>query len=331
MEKSKLSFIFIRTILFVVFSFIFITIMGQDVLAIDWPTRPIKLVISYSPGGGTDLGSKAVAIKLSEVLGQPIISEYKPGAAGSLGATFAARAKPDGYTLSVGSQTPLVLSPLVKKLDYSLESFEILFGYSRVPLTIQVDSSSPWKNLAEFVADAKRNPGKYSYGTYGALGLAHIAMELLSKQAGIKLTHIPFAGSEKANAALMGKHVDIACTTSLGGLHTAGKIRVFAVAEKERFPTLKDVPTLTEQGYPVQLNAQYAFCAPKGIPEEIVAKIQDAQKEVFNKYYKELEDHFFKINQCISNLDYKEINQKYREDYKIIYKVAKEMGILVKK
>lgn len=327
MEKRK-RIICMGSILFGVFGFM---VMIQDVLAIDYPTRPITLIVAYAPGGSTDLGSKIISQRLSEFLGQPIISEYKAGAAGSIGATFASRAKPDGYTLVIGSHTPMVILPLVKKLDYSLEDFIIIFGYSISPITIYVSTDSPWKNLAELVADAKRNPGKYSFGTAGVFHMGHFVMEFVMRQDKIKLTHIPFEGSEKANTALLGGHIHVASTPNLAGLPQAGKVRPLAVAEKERFPGLENVPTLTELGYPCQLNVQFSFCAPKKTPIEIITKISDAYKKVFNKYGKELEDYFMRIEQRVSSLDPQAANQKYQEDYKVIYELAKGMGVLVKK
>ena len=240
---------------------------GGIAAALDYPTRPITMVVPFTPGGGADLGSKVVAEKIAPILGQPIVSEYKPGAGGGLGAALVAKAKPDGYTFVVGSQTTLMINPMTKKdLGYKFEDFIQVSGYSMIPISIQFKTGGPWKTLPEFIADAKKNPGKYRYGTYGALSQAHFVMELLSKQAGIKITHIPFPGSPQANTALLGGHIELSCTTGTGGLARAGTLKMVAVAEPKRLPGMEDIPTLKELGYPITISCNYSFAFPKGTP-----------------------------------------------------------------
>lgn len=305
--------------------------MTNDVLAKDYPTRPITLVVPYSPGGGSDMASKVVAQRISEFLGEPVVSAYKPGSGGAIGAAYVAKSKPDGYTLLVGSQTPLVISPLVKKkLGYTSDDLIPIVGYSKIPISFNVRADSPWKTLDDFVADAKKNPGKYNYSSYGTYGLAHLAMELFCRNAGIKLTHIPYAGSPKANAALLGGHVDIAATTGTGGLHRAGKLRLLGVAEKKRFPILPEVPTLIEQGYPVELDAQYAFCVPKGTPKAVIDKLIDAHVKAFEKYGDEMAKSFARVEQQPSFLNHKDINDKYNAERKEIGDLLDKMGIVPK-
>ena len=207
MARNRIS---LKWSLVIVISLLFVAGKAGWTLALDYPTRTISMVVPFSPGGGADLGSRVVAEKISSILGKPIISEYKPGAGGGLGAALVAKAKPDGYTFVVGSQTTLLINPMTKKdLGYKFDDFIQVSGYSMIPISINAKSGGPWKTLAEFIADAKKNPEKYRYGTYGALSQAHFAMELLSRKAGIKLIHIPFPGSPQANAALLGGHVEL--------------------------------------------------------------------------------------------------------------------------
>ncbi len=302
---------------------------GQWVEAIDYPTRPITMVVPFSPGGGADLGSKVVAERISTLLGKPIISEYKPGAGGALGAALVAKAKPDGYTFVVGSQTTLMIAPMTKKdLGYSFEDFNQVSGYSMIPISINAKTGGPWKTLPEFIADAKKNPGKFRYGTYGALSQAHFAMELLSKKAGIKLIHIPFPGSPQANTALLGGHVELACTTGTGGLYKAGSLKIIAVAESKRLPGMEEVPTLTELGYPIAFSCNYSFAFPKGTPVEIVNKIYEAEKKVFAKDEKEMAAAFERVEQYPSFVSPQEIRRKYLEEMKLYEAIAKELGAL---
>ncbi len=298
-------------------------------LALDYPTRTISMVVPFSPGGGADLGSKVVAEKISSILGKPIISEYKPGAGGGLGAALVAKAKPDGYTFVVGSQTTLLISPMTKKdLGYKFDDFIQVSGYSMIPISINAKSGGPWKTLPEFIADAKKNPGKYRYGTYGALSQAHFAMELLSKKAGIKLIHIPFPGSPQANTALLGGHVELACTTGTGGLYKAGSLKILAVAEPKRLPGMEEVPTLTELGYPIAFSCNYSFAFPKGTSMEIVNKIYAAEKKVFAQSEKEMAAEFEKVEQYPFFVGPQELRQKYLEEMKLYQAIAKELGAL---
>lgn len=297
--------------------------------ALDYPTRPITMVVPYPPGGGADLGAKVVAEKISPFLGQPIVSEYKPGAGGGLGAALVAKAKPDGYTFIAGSQSPLIISPMTKKdLGYSFDDFILVSGNSMIPISINAKGGGPWKTLPEFIAEAKKNPGKYRYATYGALSLAHFAMELLCKKAGIKMIHVPFPGSPQANTALLGGHVELACTTGTGGLHKAGSLKIIAIAEPKRLPGMEDVPTLTELGYPISIGCNYSFAFPKGTPREIVNKFYEAEKKAFAQHEKEMAAAFDKVEQYPAFMGPQEIRRLYQEEMKLYQEIAKEMGVL---
>jgi tripartite-type tricarboxylate transporter receptor subunit TctC len=313
----------------VIVSIFAITGTGSFSFALDYPTRPITMVVPFTPGGGADLGSKVVAEKISPFLGQPIISEYKPGAGGGLGAALVARAKPDGYTFVVGSQTTLMIAPMTKKdLGYKFDDFIQVSGYSMIPISIQVKGDGPWKNLPEFIADARKNPGKYRYGTYGALSQAHFVMELLSKKAEIKLTHIPFPGSPQANTALLGGHVELSCTTGTGGLAKGGGLKMVAVAEPKRLPGMGDVPTLAELGYPINISCNYSFAFPKGTPREIVSKIYGAEKKAFAKNEKEITSALEKVEQFPSFDNPEDIRRRYLEELKVYQEIAKDLGAL---
>ncbi len=256
------------------------------------------------------------------------MSVYKPGSGGAIGAAYVAKSKPDGYTLLVGSQTPLVVSPLVKKrLGYSQEDLIPIVGYSKIPISFNVRADSKWKTLKDFVADAKKNPGKYRYSSYGTFGLSHLAMELFAQKVGIKLTHIPFAGSPKANAALLGGHVDLSSTTGTGGLYQAGKLRMLAIAEDKRSPLLPKVSTLKELGYPVVLDVQYAYCVLKGTPASVIKKLIWAHQQAFKKYGKKMSKTFNKVEQIASYVPHKQIIIKYNNDKKRIKALLDSMGI----
>ena len=297
-------------------------------MAAEYPTHPVTLVVPYSPGGASDVTARLMSERVAEFLGQPVVSVYKPGAGGAIGAASVAKAEKDGYTMLVGSQTPLVISPLVKKqLGFTQEDMIPIFGYSRVPISVNVRADSKWKTLDDFVKDAKENPGKYSYSSYGTLGASHLAMELFAKQAGIKLTHVPFEGSAQANSALLGEHVDLSSTTGTGGLYKAGSLRILAIADAERSAEYEGVPTLTELGFPVALDIHYCFCVAKGTPEPIINKLTKACEQAIAKYGKEMAATFSTVEQSPAFFDKDKMIAKYSADQKQIKAALEIIGI----
>ena len=326
MARDKAS---VRNGLMWIFPLVFLALNASGTLALDYPTRPITMVVPFPPGGGADLGSKVVAEKITPFLGQPIVSEYKPGAGGGLGAALVSKAKPDGYTFVVGSQTTLMINPMTKRdLGYKFDDFIQVSGYSMIPISIQVKAGGPWKSLPEFIADAKKNPGKYRYGTYGALSQAHFVMELLSKKAGIKIIHIPFPGSPQANTALLGGHLELSCTTGTGGLAKAGSLKMIAVAEPKRLPGMEEVPTLTEMGYPILISCNYSFAFPRATPREIVNKVYEAEKKAFAQHGKEVAAALDRVEQFPSFEGPDDVRRRYLEELKVYEAIAKELGAL---
>ena len=162
----------------------------SNLCASDYPNRPIEIVIPYAPGGGADIASTAYKEKAAKILGQPIVSIFKPGAGGATGSAYVAQANPDGYTLLIGSNSPLVIAPLTKKgTGYTLDDFAPVCNLSAVPLVWCVKEDSPYKTMQQFIAAAKTK--KMRYSTYGALTAAHLAMEALAKAANFQAIHIP--------------------------------------------------------------------------------------------------------------------------------------------
>ncbi len=295
-----------------------------------YPVRPINLIVPYAPGGAADLASKLVADKMAEFLGQPIISQYKPGGGGSLGAGFVAKAKPDGYTVLVGSSTPLVLSPIVKKLDYKLDDFQVMGIYGETPIWVVVKKDAPWKNLGEFVAEAKSSPGKITVTSYGKLTIADFTIEMLAKQAGIKFTHVPYKATPEAISAVLGGHGQAAFTTGAGGLLESGVIRILAAAGDQRIEGLPDIPTFKEAGFPISITSSYTFCVPKGTPKEVVDTLTSAQKKAFEKYRKEIRENMTRVEVWAGLRTAEQTMDKYRKDYQAYHKLAEELGVVAK-
>lgn len=312
----------------------FLTIMGSVPPGLGaerpYPERQINIIVPYAPGSAPDLTSKLWADKMTEFLGQPLISVYKPGGGGSLAAAFAAKAKPDGYTVLVGSVSPLVISPIVKKLDYTLDDFIILSTISKAPLWLAVKSEARWKSLADFIAEARKDPGKFSISTFGKLSAGDFILELLNKHAGIKMVNLPFRGSSEALTALLGGHADAAIVAGAQGLLEAGQVRILGVAEEKRLEGMPDVPTFKELGYPIVIPGMYCFCFPKGTPPNIVDKFAEAQKKAAQKYEKEIQSTLKKVEQWTDFNTADETLRTFKEVSTLVSKMAQELGVAVK-
>lgn len=295
-----------------------------------YPTRPINVVVAYAPGGSADLCSKPVMERMGEFLGQPMISVYKPGGGGSLGAAFVSKAKPDGYTVLLGSSTPLSISPVVKKMDYQLEDFTLIGIFGKGPLWLLVKGDSRWKTLKEFIEEARKNPGKLMVGSYGSLSASHFCIELFSKHAGIKVTHVPYKSSGEAQTAILGGHLDAGLVKGAGGHLESGSLRVLAAATEERLEFLPDIPTFKEFGYPVFANQWNCFCVPKGTAPEVFKRLSDAQKKTMEKYGKQIKEELIRVEYWVELYNPEESMKKFREERESAYRIARELGVAVK-
>lgn len=311
-------------------SFLFLMDSPWGWAAEKYPTKSINMIVPYAPASGADLGSKIMADRMAEFLGQPMISVYKAGGGGSLGAAFVAKAKPDGYTVLVGSVSPIVISPIVKKLDYLTEDFIIVGTYSKIPLWLAVKSDAKWKTLKDFVEDAKKNPGKFSVTTFGKLTAVDFLLELLNKYAGIKLVNVPYKSSGEALTAILGGHGEAAMVSGASGHLEAGTVRILAVAEEKRLDGLPDVPTFKDFGYPIVLDSPYSFCFPKGTPKPVVDFFFGAQKKAFDRYGQEIKVSLRKVEQWAEFRTLEDAQKRYREAEEVYSKVAKELGVAVK-
>lgn len=295
-----------------------------------YPNRPINMIVPYAPGGAADLGSKVIADKIFLVLGQPLLSIYKPGGGGSLGAAFVSKAKPDGYTLLVGSPSPLLLSPIVKKLDYQFEDFIPIGIFGKGPIWLTVRGDGRWKDLRDFIRAAKESPGKLLVGSYGQITSSHFLIETFARQAGIKLTHVPFKSSGEAVTALLGGHLDAGFVMGASGLFASGLIRILAAAVDEKLEGLPDVPIFKNFGLNVVSNQWTSLCAPKGTPKEIVDKLYNAQKKAFERYPEEIKESLRKVEYWAYFFTPQESIRKFKEERDFLFRMAQELGVVAK-
>jgi tripartite-type tricarboxylate transporter receptor subunit TctC len=295
-----------------------------------YPSRPITVIIHMAPGGVESTQWQLLGDRLASVLGQPIIPEFKPGAGGIVGASFAAKAKPDGYTLYKGTSSSITVPLIIKKVkvDYSWEDFSPIAIYARGQIRLYVRADSKWKTVQDFVKEAKERHLKVStwgIGTYG-----DFAIQMLSKLAGIKVGIVPYKNCGESMTALLGGHVDADCCTSSLGQVQAGAARILAVAEEERSEFLPDVMTFKECGYPVVLPGYSGLMVPKRTPQRIVDILDHAMQEVFRKYGKEIQEGMIRMEWVPYFLDSKGAMREYKKDYETIYGAAKEYGFLGK-
>ena len=249
-------------------------------LAQSYPDRPVRLVVNVVPGGGSDILARKLSPDLSRHLGQNIVVDNKPGAAGLIGTEFVANAVPDGYTLTMISSSHASNAPLHKVLPYHpVDSFVPVILYALSPQVLLTNPKSPFKTIKEMIAYSKANPGKLNLGSSGLGSTPHLSGELLQMMTGTKFVHIPYKGGGPAMAALMAGEIDLLfVVTQAGKPHVdAGRLRALGVASTERLPQFPGVPTIAESGVPGYEASNWAgILAPAGTPAPVVKFIQDA-------------------------------------------------------
>ena len=242
-----------------------------------YPTQPIRLIVPWPPGGGVDTSARIIAQPFGERLGQSIVIDNKPGAAGNIGTEQAARAKPDGYTLLMGSVSPNAINPhLYARLGFEpVKDFAPIALVASVPNILVVQPNAPFNSVPDLIANAKANPGKLNYGSGGVGSSQHLATEMFKRATGIDIVHVPYKGTAPAELGLMSGDVTLLLdTTACLPFIAAGKMKPLAVASKVRNPALPNVPTLDEIGISgVYAGAWYGVMAPAGTPREIVARL----------------------------------------------------------
>lgn len=241
-----------------------------------YPAKPVKFVVPFAPGGGSDTFARLIAQKLNESHGYSVIIENKPGAGGNLGAEAALREPADGYTLLVISGSYAGNAVVNKPTFDPIAAIQPIVQFTRETMVISVGPASMVTSLADFISEAKRKPDTIAYGSSGAGGLAHLASEYFASVAGIKMTHIPYKGTGASLVDLAGGQIQmiLSGSTSVAALAKSGKVRALAVAAPARLPSMPNVPTFTEQGIRgFQPDLWHGLVAPKGVPADVIAKL----------------------------------------------------------
>jgi len=243
-----------------------------------FPSKPVRLVVPFTPGGSTDILARAIGQRLSELWGQPVVIDNRPGAGGSIGMDAVARSAPDGYTLVMGHIGTLAANPaLYAKLSYDpVRDFAPVTLVAMVPNVLVVGPAVQSRNVQELIALAKSKPGKLDYGSGGNGSAAHLATEYFKLRAGIDLQHIPYKGTAPALADLLGGQIALMITGLPPVLpHVkSGKLRILGVASPRRLPQFPDIPTIAESGVPgYEATQWYGLLVPAATPKDVVAKL----------------------------------------------------------
>lgn len=245
-----------------------------------FPDRPITLICPFTPGAAADVQLRALAQAMSKELGQTVLVDNRPGAAGTLGAAVLANAKPDGYTLAQVTNT-VIRQPFIAKTTFDpIKDFTYVIGVSTFDFGLVVEASSPWKTFHEFTSYAKQNPGKVSYGTIGIGSVPHQVMSRIATKLGLEWNHVPYKGSGPAQTDLQGGHiVALSDTTGWSPFVDSGKFRLLAVYGDKRLNRYPNAPTLKELGLDIVDFAPWGLAAPKGVPADRIKTIHDAAQK----------------------------------------------------
>ncbi len=304
---------------------------GAATAADSYPTRPIQVIVPFPPGGVADLVGRPFAASLEKILNQPVVIVNKTGAGGAVGHQAQAVAKPDGYTLMVAlssiSFNPEVDTLFGRPLAYKLTDFAPIALLSSDPTVLVVKAGSPWKTLADFVADAKKRPGEIKYSSSGVYGTLHVATEMFAHDAGIKLRHISTGGGGPAMVALLGGHVE----ASSGGPNVcipqikAGAIRALASWGDKRLAALPDVPTFKELGYKnTEFYIWSGFFAPAATPPAVLKVLREATAKAVQT--PEFKGAMEKMATPIAYLDAPEFQKFWDNDAARLIKAIRAIG-----
>jgi len=268
--------------------FLLLFLFAAQAFAQDYPSKPLRLVVGFTPGGAADFVARAFQDPLSRALGQPVVVENKPGATQIIGGEYVAKSPPDGYTLIVSDAATFIMNPIThKNLPYDgLRAFTPITLLVRFPWVIAVNPSVPATNFHEFVAYAKANPGKLAYGSFGTGSSGHISVEYLKNLLGIDVVHVPYKGAGPAVTDLLANQIQMMMVTPLlvEPHARAGKLRLIAAATPARIPRLPELPTVAESGVPgYEAGTWFALAGPAGMPREVTYAIYGEVKKILNE------------------------------------------------
>jgi tripartite-type tricarboxylate transporter receptor subunit TctC len=307
-----------------------LNLMLAPSVAQNWPQRPIRMIVPFPAGGGTDVVARMVAKSLSERLQQPVIVENRGGANGSIGLQALKQSAPDGYTIAATSDTPMTVNPwLYKDLPYDpVHDFIPVASVVRLPGMLAVHPSFPARSIAELIAEAKAKPDGVAYASAGVGNFSHLAMELFSLSAGVKLLHVPYKGTGPAAVALLAGEVQIGFNNvqTLLPHVQSGKLIALAVAEPKRMPQLPDLPAVAETVPGFEMAPWVGIIVPAGTPKDIVDRLSEATLAVMRD--PAIAQQFADQQLTVMALEPDRFSALIREDLEKWGKVTKTAGIV---
>jgi tripartite-type tricarboxylate transporter receptor subunit TctC len=295
-----------------------------------FPFRPMRMVVGFAPGGGTDIIARLVAQKLGERWGQAVVVDNRPGASGNIGAELVARSTPDGYTLLMAFSSH-ASNPALGKLPFDIErDFTSITQVGSAPMVVAANPALPAKTLGELIAYARAHPGAVKFGSSGIGTPVHLAGELMMQLTGISMVHVPYKGIAPAMAAILAGDIQLTYAAVLSGLQhfKSGRLRPLAVASRTRYPALPDVPTVAEAGLAgYEIDFWYALLGPGGMPAPLAARIQRDTAALLNS--PEMRENLA-AQGCIAVGGTPEaLNALIRSEYQLWSKVVKAGGVKV--
>ncbi|MNS79155.1 Tripartite tricarboxylate transporter family receptor [compost metagenome] len=297
-----------------------------------YPERPLTLINPYAAGGPADVVARSLGRALEKSLGQPVVVENKPGGGASIGTGFVARAKPDGYTLLLGTSAGHVVTPLMQKTPYDgVDGFAFCSVVAVQPIMLVVNPSRGIRDVGALLARAKAEPGKLSYGSAGVGGATHLGAELFQQAAHVQLNHIPYAGAAPAINDVVGGQIDLAMLNLSASLPfiRQGRLIALAYAADKRSALLPDVPTLDEAGVPgAQAATWYSLAAPAGTPPDIVQRLSSAVRAVNDDpdYRRVMQEQAIEL----MSLTPAEADAYVRRDHADMQRLLSSLGLLAK-
>ena len=315
-------------VLFVLSAFFFSAwASAQDADIAKYPTRPITFIVAYSPGGTGDLAIRLMAKEAEKFLGQPIVVTNKTGGGGTVGGAAVATAKPDGYTIGQSpSGGALVVIPFTEKIPFHpINDFKYIMQPVEFDMGVIVKADSPFKTFKDLLAFARQNPKKLTYGTNAPNSIPRLIVDQIAKKEGVQLTHMPFKASTEYQTALLGDHIHFAAGEFSYPFVEAGKTRILLLLSGKRSIEYPDVPLSKDLGYDIPCPSFVGTAGPKGLPDEIVKKLDEAfakaiKEPAFEKGMKDL-----RVNVLYRNS--RELTEYVTSNYEYFGKLLKEIGV----
>lgn len=292
-----------------------------------WPNRPIRMVVPFPPGGSSDILGRLIAERMARVLNANIVVEDKPGGTTQVGTEFVANAAPDGYTMLLGAASAFTVLPNLRKLPFTLDSFQSIGGVADYIAVMAVKKELPVNTLTEFIAYARRHPDKLTFGSAGEASAGHVYAGTLAQEAGLKLMHVPYRGSALAVNAAVAGDVDFVIDGAAVAMIKAGRLKPLATFYRSRHPELPSVPTLKEVGVEITTasGSGWGILVPKDTPKDITDRLAQALRQVLGE--KDIQAVMLKANSVASWQSPEEFRRGLLADQKFYRQLLPAIGI----